>query len=340
MKKAQNQLHRHWSLLQRVPIRPAAKTAQQLTDELRQDGFNVSKRTIERDLNELKRGPFAVVSDEKGIGNNPNKWFFERDAKLHLLPAMNIQTAFTLMFAKSTLSDSMPPSVLGPMTPIFEKAETTLAAAMKTYKDWGQYIKHVPRSMKLIPAKLREGVLDRCLEAVLKEHQLSMTYQPKHDTAIAYQVNPLGLVFVDGVIYLICTLWHYEDIKQLALQRILSITEFEDLKSKRPKHFNLDEYISKQGAFAYDYTPQKAIKVLLKFERVAAMHLYETPLSETQTIEDMGDYCLVESTVINGAQFRWWLLAFGAQVEVLKPKNLREEFRIIARKLQLAYSDT
>ena len=33
----------------------------------------------------------------------------------------------------------------------------------------------------------------------------------------------------------------------------------------------------------------------------------------------------VKATVSDTAQLRWWLLGFGAQVEVISPKKLREE---------------
>ena len=39
----------------------------------------------------------------------------------------------------------------------------------------------------------------------------------------------------------------------------------------------------------------------------------------------------IVATVHDNPQLRWWLLAFGDQVEVLKPASLREEFLKIAQ---------
>jgi predicted DNA-binding transcriptional regulator YafY len=47
---------------------------------------------------------------------------------------------------------------------------------------------------------------------------------------------------------------------------------------------------------------------------------------------------LVKATVADTAQLRWWLLGFGARVEVRKPKRLREEFRMISRRLFERYA--
>ena len=174
MSKTSDQLYRQWELLQRLPIKPSSKTANQLTQELQSEGFNVSKRTIERDLNDLKNGPFAVSSDEKGVGNNPNRWFFQRDAKLHILPAMTIQMAFTLLFAKKLLGEMLPPSVLKPMDKVFNKAERTLRPTSKAYRQWEKYVKNVPRTLPLLPATLIEGVLDQCLDATINGYQISI----------------------------------------------------------------------------------------------------------------------------------------------------------------------
>ncbi len=46
---------------------------------------------------------------------------------------------------------------------------------------------------------------------------------------------------------------------------------------------------------------------------------------------------LVEATVADTAELRWWLAGFGSSVEVLGPASLREEFREEARRLARIY---
>ena len=71
----------------------------------------------------------------------------------------------------------------------------------------------------------------------------------------------------------------------------------------------------------------KKIKLVIKFSQSAALHLRETPLSEDQKLKDMKDGRVeLKATVMLTWQLRWWLLGFGAQVEVIRPKFLREEF--------------
>jgi predicted DNA-binding transcriptional regulator YafY len=340
MTKTTDQLYRQWELLQKIPVRPASKTASQLAQELKDDGFVVSKRTVERDLNDLKLGPFAVSSDEKGLGNNPNRWFFERDARLHLLPAMTTQMAFTLLLARKLLGPMLPPSVLEPMSPILEKAETTLGhkGFSSTYRQWEKHVKHVPRTLPLQPAAINPGVLELCLDGTLKGERLSIAYQPRYEAETQYETNPLGLIYRDGVTYLVCTLWEYSDIKQLALHRMQSVEPMTDIKARRLPGFDLDAYVAQEGAFLYPRQGGKAFQVELKFDADTAQHLVETPISADQTISCQGDYCIVRAAVLDTEQLRWWLLGFGEYVEVLKPKKLRDEFASIAARMARLYT--
>ena len=333
-----DRLYRQWALLQKIPVRPAHKTVKQLVEGLQEDGFIVSKRTVERDLNDLKNGPFSVYSDEKGVGNNPNRWFFERDSKLHILPAMSMQMAFTLLFSVRMLKDMLPPTVLQPIQTILLKAKSTLSSSKSTYKHWDKYIKHIPRTLPLIPAKINDGILDTCLNATINSHQLEVTYNPRYDEQTNYHVNPLGLVYRDSVVYLVCTLWRYTDIKQIALHRISQATSLPDNKCIKPKGFDLEDYISNEGAFLYGQSPGKHIKIELKFDSDTVQHLEETPLSADQKVTHKGEYSLLSATVMDTSQLRWWLLGFGQYVEVLKPKKLRDEFKQIANSMVKRYS--
>jgi len=84
--------------------------------------------------------------------------------------------------------------------------------------------------------------------------------------------------------------------------------------------FDLDEYI-KAGEFQFPLS-DKPIKLKIKIHNDAAMHLYETPLSEDQKIKKIeGDYSILTATVLDTFQLRTWLLGFGELVKILEPKE-------------------
>ena len=102
--------------------------------------------------------------------------------------------------------------------------------------------------------------------------------------------------------------------------------------------FNLDDIID-SGSFDYADIEDKKIKLTVIFDPMAAKHLSESPLSEDQTMIKKRDGRIqVTATVKDTRQLRWWLLGFSDQVEVIKPKRLRDEFIEIGNNLIKLYS--
>jgi predicted DNA-binding transcriptional regulator YafY len=160
-------------------------------------------------------------------------------------------------------------------------------------------------------------------EALLTGKRFTADYRSRTndtDEIKSYEVNPLGLVARGNLLYLVCTLWNYQDIRQLALHRVTNATHT-DVAVTKPDGFDLDRYIE-QGEFQYPVGPMIEFKA--KFGRAAAVHLYETPLSEDQSIEEIeGGYVIITATVRDTAQLDWWLAGFGSMVEVQEPPELR-----------------
>ena len=60
-------------------------------------------------------------------------------------------------------------------------------------------------------------------------------------------------------------------------------------------------------------------------DRGVAQHLLETPLSQDQTLEMLDEGRVrITATVKDTGQLRWWLMGFGAQVEVIGPESVRQ----------------
>ena len=69
-----------------------------------------------------------------------------------------------------------------------------------------------------------------------------------------------------------------------------------------------------------------------------AFHLLETPLNGSQKVTEMGDdKLLIKARVPDTLQFEQWLMSFGSDVEVLKPKKLRNKFISLTKKLRSMY---
>ena len=100
-----------------------------------------------------------------------------------------------------------------------------------------------------------------------------------------------------------------------------------------PPDFRLADHLGDDGAFAYPATDEK-LKLRALFDAGAGAHLTESRLGPDHRATEQADgRVLVEATVADTAQLRWWLAGFGSLVEVLGPESLREEFAEEARRL-------
>jgi len=63
------------------------------------------------------------------------------------------------------------------------------------------------------------------------------------------------------------------------------------------------------------------------FNAKAIEHLHETPLTKDQVLTPQDDgRLLLEGTITDTLELRWWLASFGSGAEVLKPDKLRQHF--------------
>ena len=188
---------------------------------------------------------------------------------------------------------------------------------------WPEKIRIIPKGQPLIAPDINKAVTNQVYEALLLDRKIRINYQArgKHEST-TMEINPLGLVFRGEIIYLVCTIWKYPDIRTIVLHRIVD-AEAIPTKCNKPLNFSLDEYIDK-GGIGYRNSDQPAKLTILIDENVR-MTLEESPLSLNQKITVKRDKRIIlEATVIDTVSLRSWLLSYGECIEVLKPKHLRD----------------
>ncbi len=322
---------RQWALLKAVP-RYRKATAQELQQQLAQQGFNISERSVQRDLIKLSR-IFPIEADER---NRPYGWRYARDAQAMDVPSMDMPTALTFKLAQAFLEPLMPPTTLDALSPHMRRAEQVLTEANVPLRQWPEKVRFLPRGQPLIPPDVCSEVLEVVYQSLLEEHRFRAVYRARgSDKASEYLVNPLGLVYRNGLIYLVCTLFDYTDLRQLVLHRMESAEPLPEQGVTVPEGFSLDSYIRNN---AFDVPAGETLVLEVLFEPEAAAHLYELKVSEDQQLSRASDDRVrLTATVADTLQLRWWLKGFGAQVEVLGPPELRDEFADEAAKLLRRY---
>jgi predicted DNA-binding transcriptional regulator YafY len=326
-------MERYWLMLRQIPRYPGKIDGAELESRLRREGHEVSRRTIQRDLEKLS-GVFPLLCDGQ---SKPYGWSWSRDAESFSLPGMSPTTALTLRLVDAHMKTLLPPSVNASLQPYVIGAGKVLDRfAGNPLRAWPEKIRVIPAGQPLKPAPVDEGVLAVVYEALLQERRFTCRYRPRgKGDEKEYEVSPLGLVSMNNQLFLVATLMSYED---LILLRPHRMTEAKILEKtvQPPVDFNLDAYIA-SGELQFAISERTFILEAL-FSKEAGIHLQETPLSDDQQLREEKDGRLrIKARVQDTLQLRWWLRGFGAGVEVVKPKGLRNEFATTASILAERY---
>jgi predicted DNA-binding transcriptional regulator YafY len=312
-------LARQWTMLQGIPRSPLKATTGELAARLRDEGFTVSRRTIERDLHALSaRFPLALDDRAKPFG-----WSWAKGANFAFMPELTPSQAVALLLARAHLRDLLPRSMHKELAPLFDTAMQTLSLSRSGWKDWHRRTAVVPMGIALIPPKISPDILPAVQSAIARRRCIEARYRSKGEKqARTMKIHPLGLFSRGPSIYLVCTFFDFDDICTLPLHRFSGVAETGE-PAKEPKDFDFQKWID---ANARHYLSNGPIRLVARFDATAAEHLRETPLSADQDIEDLKKNGQVEvsATVEDDALLRWWLLGFGQNVVVLRPKSLRK----------------
>jgi predicted DNA-binding transcriptional regulator YafY len=343
-------LARQWQMLQLIPRSPKSVSVARIHADLQDKGYTLTRRTVERDLLELQ----TRFSLEVDASQRPQLWSWAINVLPLDLPRMSQSEALTLLMSKEHLRPLMPASTMTQMARYFELAQQCIdgvpsaplsavplwlsgAKRKLPESNWRSKVRVLPSSQPLLMPQVDAEALAVVQEALLRDLQCDLIYQ-KRDTPQAdeYPVHPLGLVQRGVLLYLVCTIKHYVDIKLLAVHRIQA-AKLSAHKLLAPAGFNLDAYIA-TGALGWS-SESEPIILQAVFAAATAVHLAETPLAKDQTMQTTADgRVLVTASVLLTQQLRWWLLGFGDGVEVLAPLDLREQMLNTAQGMLANYT--
>lgn len=333
MRKAADTTLRHLAMLSRIPVHPNAKSTKRILQELREldPDYDVSERTVQRGLDQLSR-QFPISCEARGRANH---WYWTDPHALTQIPSMSAPTAFALRLAAEYLKPIMPPSARGLLEPYFSHADSVLEGT--ALGRWTDKAATIERGPVLTPPSVPVEVQEAVYTALMENRKVEVAYRAKGRTRARRMVlNPLGIVVRAGVVYLVATSWDYEDVRHYVLHR-MSEPQLLDEPARTVQGFRLAAYIGEENRFSYPVS-SGGISLKVLFEKEAAKHLIESRLAKDhKTMEQEDGRVLVEATVQDTAELRWWLLGFGSSVEILEPGTLREEFREVVRRMRATY---
>lgn len=309
-------LMRLLSTLRAIPRWPARATVAELCSTLLEQGYTVSKRTVERDLHALSL-MFDITADER---SKPYGWSWMKDSSFCCMPGLTPAQSVTLMLARAHVGQFLPRNLLRELAPVFEAAERGLMAT--GWRDWHRRTAVIPSTVALIPPRISTEVMARVQSALAQGVCIEADYRSKgQKSARKLRIHPLGMLARGPVLYLVCTLFDYQDVRQLAMHRLTKAALLTDRRCE-PEGFDFPAYVNGIGR---SLGASGRILLVARFTRAVGEHLLESPLSREQTCEivDDGDRIEVTASVEHDDHLEWWLLGFGPHVEVYAPPALR-----------------
>ncbi|WP_232507821.1 helix-turn-helix transcriptional regulator [Ghiorsea bivora] len=312
---------RQWMMLRMVPRSPSKISTIEIMNNLAAESFIISQRSIQRDLDKFS-SIFPLECDDR---SKPFGWSWRKDAPTIDIPGMDSHTALAFYLAEQHLEPILPRETVVKLNPHFLSAKKILneLSGDSGTTSWVNKVRVLRQGPDLSTPEIDAGVQEKVYTALLLNKRLEVQYKKRGATkAKDYTISPLALVLKNGIFYIPCTVFNYDDIRLMTLHRIKQAT-LTDAMIDSPENFDLDAYIQ-SGELSFQVGDM--IKLTAIIDKDVAFHLGERKLSPDQTLEEQeDDTFLLQATVNDTSELRFWLRGYDEQIEVLEPKELRDD---------------
>lgn len=179
--------------------------------------------------------------------------------------------------------------------------------------------------------------VERITKALRERRELSFSYEGlREDSPRTRRVRPLHLTLTNGQWYLLGEDVSLGEIRTFSLARMTRVLVTKKTFSENSAP-DVDQSIA--PVFGVPFGDTKATEVRLRFEAEVAKPVTEREWHASQRVKRLGDgrvelFLRVRLT----RQFANWIRSWGENVEVLEPKELRNEIAESARKMLARYA--
>lgn len=315
-----NTLSRQWELLRLLPTSGSGATARMLQEQLAEAGFATTKRTVERDLEDLST-VFAIRKNDKSV---PYGFSWSPSSNFQS-SAVSVLDALTLSLVQETLRPLIPAFMLGALEPRFEQANSKLSAlsGKSAAGKWPQKVASVPAYLPLLAPKIDPASLACVQQALIEERRLTCRYYSVHrDVTRELVLEPLGLIQRGNVTYLIATAPPYEDVRQFALHR-MSAVALTHTPITAIEAFDLKAYTA-SSAMQFGDNAGELITLEAWVNEGLLRMLRETPLCEDMETMSSEDGGWIRAKVADSWALEWWLLSHTGSIAVTAPTELKQ----------------
>ncbi len=273
--------------------------------------FEVSRRTIERDLRDLDDAGFPLTTEKRG---RQNTWKLLGDSSVSPLN-FPVGELIALTYITGILEES-------PFKTEYQKSlnriRTTLPEKMRAFLEQAAYHPHI-RGQK---AQVTPQVFQIAQEAITERIVCNVTYRAMSTgESKTYPVLPFRFLYHYDGVYLLCCNPKYGNLLTLAAERIQDIRI-----TSRSFDASEDSGIEEQLNQAFGVVLEAPIDVSVRFSASQAPYIRQRIWHPSQEIEELEDEGIILHFRAGGLyEIKAWILSHGASAEVLKPASLRAE---------------
>jgi len=245
LKKGDNTLKKSTIFLEIIRLIPEDRyiTQREISLQLKQAGFRVETRTLQRYLDRISSTPtFQIELDARS-----RPYGYKKLAKLNSIEPQKMGPAdyLLLKLAQEHMRQRMPSKLSSGLKPFFEQAAHYMSDRNKNAeKDWLKKVVALPEALEFDPPKVRPAVFETVSEALFEGRMLEIEYRTAEGSVKKRIVHPLGLVQQDVRLFLVCSAKDDFDIKSLPLHRI-NQAKVTSTKATAPKGFDIKAYVKR-----------------------------------------------------------------------------------------------
>jgi len=331
-------LIRVFDLLRLLPKHGAGITAGDIHDELLRHGYEIEKRTVERDLRMLQSAfPDYIRCDDR---TKPFGWRWQRGRELCIT---NIQPpeALALRIIEETVSGVLPAGLLELLSPRFTQARLTLQPAeqglsapetslvYRTSPDGNVRLPHI--SQEILLATLEALLAHEQIDAVCRQRENSDTYR--------VTLNPVAIVMHGTSPKLVAFTTGTHTPKLIALHRLIQVECSHQPTEPLPPSFAIEKFIAGIAAEGAEIAPLSArISLIARIDDRLHEELLDAPLSDDQQMQQYNGTWRLQATLEPSSQFRAWVLQQGSSIRIEQPPELRMLIAAELTKAAAAYA--
>ncbi|PTX17585.1 Predicted DNA-binding transcriptional regulator YafY, contains an HTH and WYL domains [Halanaerobium congolense] len=279
--------------------------------------FEVSERTFHRDKQVMEELGVPIYYD-----NHLKEYKILDNFRFKAPNLDQKETEAVLLAAKEYQNRSFP---------MKKELESGLAKVYNSLPEFlkssmGSYIKNYEIiSDPFVELEKHQHKFDKLKEAINKEKRIEVNYYSmSSNQTTKRKLDPYNLFFNKGAPYL------YAFCHLRAEKRIFRIDRIKELKLtaenfELPADFSLAEELD--NAWGVEQGEEE-MEVEVKFSGRAARFVPEYHWNDKQEIKDISENQIIFKVKTSSRQeIKKWILGYGAEAEVLQPKNLREEMK-------------